>query len=129
MSFKLTDVLGEDHLMIGPIRQALIVAHLGSLLALVAAGGSALFACDLVSSSFYPLDHLPPGRDLREVMSDVIESETFYLAANPTLIRRLLRRHDALRGQAGEPQLLDPWLWTGPHDRTYLVYALRLPRG
>ena len=128
MSFHLTDVLGDDHLMIGPIRQALIVAHLGSLLGLVAPGGGALFACDLVSSSFYPLDDLPPGRDLRAVMADVVDSETFYLAANPTLIRRLLRRDDTLRGLAEEPQLLDPWLWTGPRERTYLVYALRLRR-
>lgn len=131
MSFHLTDVLGDDHLMIGPIRQALIVAHLGSLLGLVAPGGGALFACDLVSSSFYPLDDLPVDctpRDLRAVMADVVDSETFYLAANPTLIRRLLRRDDALRGLADEPQLLDPWLWTGPRERTYLVYALRLRR-
>jgi hypothetical protein len=121
-------VLGDDHQMIGPIRQSLIVTHLSSLLGLVSPGGTALFACDLVSSNFYPLDDLPPERDLREVMTDVVESETFYVAANPTLIRRLLRRDDALRGQAEEPQLLDPWLWTGPLGRTYLVYVFRLRR-
>jgi len=128
MAFKLTEVLGDDHLMIGPIRQDLIVAHLGTLLGLTAAGGAALFVCDLASSNFYPLAELPPERDLREVMTDIVDSEAFYQAANPTLIRRLLRRDDALRGRASEPELLDPWLWTGPLDRTYLVYALRLRR-
>jgi hypothetical protein len=128
MAFKLTEVLGDDHLMIGPIRQSLIAAHLGTLLGLAATGGAALFVCDLASSNFYPLDQLPPERDLREVMTEIVESEVFYQAANPTLIRRLLRRDDALRGRAGEPELLPPWLWTGPLDRTYLVYALRLQR-
>jgi hypothetical protein len=128
MAFKLTEVLGEDHLMMGPIRQALVAAHLATLLGLTAAGGTALFVCDLASSNFYPLDELPPERDLREVMADIVDTEVFYQAANPTLVRRLLRRDETLRGRAGEPQLLDPWLWTGPLGRTYLVYALRLLR-
>jgi hypothetical protein len=41
------------------------------------------------------------------------------------LIRRLVRRDDSLRGQAGEAVFVPPWTWDGPGARKYLVYALR----
>ena len=128
MSFHLSDVLGSTHPMLGALRQSLLVSHLGTLLALTAPGGQSLFISDLTSSSFYPLDGLAPGRDLREIMTDVIARNAFYLSANPTLIKRLLRRDDSLRGRGDEPVSLDPWLWTGGPERTYLVYGLRIRR-
>ncbi|HEX3694997.1 MAG TPA: hypothetical protein VH374_06365 [Polyangia bacterium] len=128
MSFHLSDVLDQQHPMLGAIRQALLVAHLGTLLELTAPGGEAMLICDLTSSSFYPLDDRPAGGDLRATMDDVLAKNAFYVSANPTLIRRLLRREDGLRGRGGEPTLIDPWLWTGGPQRTYLVYGLRIKR-
>jgi hypothetical protein len=49
----------------------------------------------------------------------VVEKGACYWAANPDIVAGLL-------GEVAEPELLPPWLWTGPLDRTYLVYALRL---
>jgi hypothetical protein len=128
MSFHLTDGLGSGHLMLEPIRQSLLVTHLRTLLDLTVAGGQALLVTDLTSSNAYPLDDLPPGRELGPVMDDVVAQNAFYVAANPNLIRRLLRREATLRGRAGEPVLVAPWLWTGAFNRTYLVYGLRLQR-
>jgi hypothetical protein len=128
MSFHLNDALGAGHLMLGKIRQALIETHLVTLMNLTATGGTSLFVSDLVSSNAYPLADLPAGRDLRAVMADAIDRGAFYFAANPTLIRRLLRRAPALAGRGAEPELLEPWLWTGAFERTYLVYALRWRR-
>jgi hypothetical protein len=128
MSFHLSDVIDQQHPMLGAIRQALLVAHLGTLLELTGPGGEALLICDLTSSSFYPLDDLPAGGDLRQVMDDVLGKNAFYVSANPTLIKRLLRREDGLRGRGGEPTLIEPWLWTGGPERTYLVYGLRIKR-
>ena len=33
-----------------------------------------------------------------------------------------------LAERAGEPSAFEPWLWTGPLERTYLVYAMRFER-
>jgi hypothetical protein len=119
MAFALREALGERHPALDAIRFALMRAHLSSLVALTAEGGTAVFATDLVSSTSYPLDGLPPERPLRDVMQQVVASGAGYYAANPDLVTGIL-------AHAGKPELLDPWLWTGPLGRTYLVYALLL---
>jgi hypothetical protein len=127
MSFALRQALGERHPMLAPIRLALMATHLRSLAALTLVGGSCLFACDVVSSTSYPLEALGE-RDLNEVLNDVVSSGSSYFAANPKLIRDALRHHPDLAERAAEPEQLPPWLWTGPLGRTYLVYALRFER-
>jgi hypothetical protein len=82
-------------------------------------GGAALFVCDAASSNHYPLSELQPGCALGGVLSDIVKVGACYFAANPDIIRSFLRR-------AGEPELLDPWLWTGAFGRTYFVYAFRI---
>jgi hypothetical protein len=119
MAFALRESLGERHLALEPIRFALMRAHLSTLVALTAPGGTAVFATDLVSSTTFPLDQLPPGGDLRDVVREVAASGAGYYAAHPELVAGIL-------SHAGTPELLEPWLWTGPLARTYLVYAMRL---
>ncbi len=128
MSYALTDELGDGHPALGTARLALVATHLGSMVGLTAVGGASLFACDLVSSSFYPLADLPPERNLFDVMERVLESGNFYHVANPGLIRSILSGEPNLAERIDEPDLLDPWLWNGPLGRTYLVYALRFRR-
>jgi hypothetical protein len=120
MAFALRDVLGERHPALDAVRFALMRTHLSTLAALTAPGGIALFVSDVVSSSSYPVaEPLPEGRTLMDVLRDVVRSGAGYFAANPELVAGLL-------AEVGTPELLDPWLWTGPLERTYLVYALRL---
>jgi hypothetical protein len=119
MAFALREALGEGHPALEPVRHALIRAHLSTLVSLTGEGGAALFATDLVSSNFYPLDEVPPDADLEDVLRKVVASGASYYAANPELASAIL-------SEAGAPERLPPWLWTGPLGRTYLVYALRL---
>jgi hypothetical protein len=119
MAFALRTALGERHPALDAARLALMRAHLSTLVSLTAAGGAALFVTDMVSSTTYPLDGLPPDRDLYDVMRDVVATGACYWAANPELVNGLLV-------EVAQPELLAPWLWTGPLERTYLVYALRL---
>ena len=119
MAFALRTALGERHPALEPIRFGLMRTHLSTLVSLTASGGAILFASDLVSSSSYPLDEVPPERPLIDVMRAVVDAGAGYFAANPELVAALL-------GEVGTPELLEPWLWTGPLARTYLVYALRL---
>jgi hypothetical protein len=123
MAFALRDALGERHPALDAVRFALMRTHLSTMAALTAPGGVALFVSDVVSSTSYPLEEvdeaLPEGRTLMDVLRDVVNSGAAYFAANPELVAGLL-------AEVGTPELLDPWLWTGPLERTYLVYALRL---
>ncbi len=121
MAFALRESLGDGHPMLGTVRLALMGAHASLLATLTAPGGASLFVCDASSSSHYPLDKLEPNSDLRAVLNDIVKTGACYLAANPEVVRSFLR-------QAGEPELLDPWLWTGALGRTYFVYAFRVER-
>jgi len=95
---------------------------LQTLIALTAPRGTALFVCDLTSSGHYPLATLPSDAKLDEVLRDVVDKRSFYHLAQPELVS------DLLAEIAPERELtpLSPWLWTGPHDRTYLVYGLEI---
>jgi hypothetical protein len=104
-----------------------VANHLNTLVGLTVAGGTSLFVTDLVSSNLFPVTELRSSPDLRESMNRIVASGHSYHSANPTLIEALLAE-ERLGAHAGEPELLDPWLWTGRLDRTYFVYALRIPR-
>jgi hypothetical protein len=119
MAFALRGSLGERHPALEAVRFALMRTHLSTLVGLTAPGGVALFASDVVSSTTYPLEERAAGRTTTDVLRDVVSSGAGYFAANPELVAGLL-------AEAGTPELLEPWLWTGPLDRTYLVYSLRL---
>jgi hypothetical protein len=119
MAFALREALGERHPALEAARLALMRTHLTTMLAMTAPGGTALFATDVVSSTSYPLDSLGPEADLGQVLRDVVAADAGYFAANPEIIAGLL-------SEVATPALVEPWLWTGPLARTYLVYALRL---
>lgn len=127
LSFALRQALGEKHPLLAPIRAAVMTTHLRVLLALTRVGGNVLFASDVVSSTSYDFDALPAERDLGAVLREIETNGTSYFAANPKRIKDALRYTD-LVDHAAEPEELTPWLWTGPLDRTYLVYALRFEK-
>jgi hypothetical protein len=119
MAFALLGALGEGHPALEATRLALMRTHLSTMISLTAPGGALLLATDLVSSSTYPLADLPPDADAGALMRDVVAKGAGYFAANPEILAGLL-------AEVGTPELVPPWLWTGPLGRTYLVYALRL---
>jgi hypothetical protein len=119
MAFALRDGLGERHPALEAVRFALMRTHLSTLVGLTAAGGVAILASDVVSSTSYPLDEPAAPRTTMDVLREVVASGAGYFAANPELLAGLM-------AEVGTPELLEPWLWTGPLERTYLVYALRL---
>jgi hypothetical protein len=123
LGFALSKALGEHHPLLGPLRLATVRLHLRTLLDLTAPGGSSLFVSDLASSTHYPLAELPADADLERVLEDVVSKRAFYHLAEPRLVGDLLE-------ELGEkaPERVAPWLWTGPLERTYLVYGYRLSR-
>jgi hypothetical protein len=127
MSFAVRDALGDAHPMLSLVRLSAIATHLNVLLGLTRAGGASLFVSDLTSSSAFPVETMRASRDPRELMDRIVASGAAYHSANPSVIGAILAQ-DSLRAHIAEPELLDPWLWTGRMGRTYFVYALRIPR-
>ena len=128
MSFFVRQCLGERHPALPSVQHSVLATHLNSMVELSAVGGSCLFTTDAVSSTTYPLASVTPGSDMRSLLSSAVEQGASYFTANPKLIRHVLHNDPGLAERAGEPDLLEPWLWTGPLERTYLVYAMRFER-
>jgi hypothetical protein len=121
--------LGEDDLELRTmLEQAMVNVHLRTLLALTRPGGAALLAADLISTDNYPVDELAPDTDLRALVATLSADRLVYAVSNPELIQQVLRRDRQLRALCASNQLGQPWLWTGSHDRTYLVYPMVLRR-
>lgn len=125
MSWGLRQSLGANHPLETQAREALVGAHLRSLVAL-APGVKALLISDMISTEYFPLDDLPAGTDLQALMDRLVAEQNFYQGANPPLVKRLLRRDPWLAERVRQQTWLTPWLWHGPGGRTYLVYGLEL---
>jgi hypothetical protein len=125
MSWGLRQSLGQNHPSETQARESLVAAHLRSMCAL-AAGGKVVLACDMISTEYYPLDDLPANTDLAVLMERLVTEQNYYQGANPVLVRRLLRRDPVISQAVKSATWLAPWLWHGPKERTYLVYALEL---
>jgi hypothetical protein len=128
MSFRLRDALGDSHPALPAARLALVRTHLATLLGLTALGGSALLVTDLTSSTAFPLEAPRDGRSWFDLMGDIVERGACYHAANPNVIEEIVEVDPVLREMTADPELLEPWLWTGAFERTYFVYALRFRR-
>ena len=111
------------------IRLVMLTIHLRTLAALVRPGGAALLASDITSSDLYPLDELGDDDDLATLADQLVRAQqVIYAGANPVLTSRVLRKDPVLKEAFGPPTALEPWLWTGQFERTYLVYPQQLPR-
>ncbi len=125
LGFALTQSFNDRHPLSGPLRMSVVRTHLRLLLDLAAPNGTALFVSDLASSSHYPaLATLADDAPLDDAWREIVERRAFYQVARPDLISDLL-------GELAErePAPLSPWLWTGPQQRTYLVYGFEVARG
>jgi hypothetical protein len=128
LSFDLLSALGDGHPLLPAARLALMKSHLRALVGMTADGGNGLLVSDLVSSTTYPVGDLSAESDLGATMRRIIDEGGCYFASNPDVLRSLLDRDEFFDGRVGGPDLLEPWVWTGQHQRSYLVYAMRLPR-
>jgi len=108
----------NDNPALEAIRFALMRTHLSTLVGLTSPAAWPSSRATVVSSTTYPLAAPSPGRTTTDILSDVVSAGAL-TSRQPGAVAGLL-------AEVGPPELLAPWLWTGPHARTYLVYALRL---
>jgi hypothetical protein len=128
ISWSFARAFGEDLERRATLEQVMVNVHLRALLALTRPGCSALLAADLVSTDNYPVDDLDAGADLRALVTELSQSRLAYAVSNPELLQQIIRRDRQLRAMVESTDLGAPWLWTGSHDRTYLVYPMVLKR-
>jgi hypothetical protein len=117
----ITSILGPQHPNLGDAHTAAAVVHLRVLAGLLATEGRGLFVTDLVSTDTYPLDELTPGRDLRELVAELVRTGNHFKGVSPLALSRLLRRDAVLSRQVMDVQTIDPWLWRAVQARTFLV--------
>jgi hypothetical protein len=128
ISWSCARIGGDDMDLRANLEQAMVNVHLRTLLTLVRPGGAALLAADLVSSDNYPVEEIAPDTDLRALVSTLSQARLAYAVSNPELISQVLRKDRQLRAACASTEIGQPWLWTGSHDRTYLVYPMVLRR-
>jgi len=126
--FGLNRVVAPNDPMLVSIRHAGLVVHLRTLALLVKHGAPVLLVNDVLSSESYPLDALADEPDLIQKVEDLSSQIAVFEGGSPIVVRRILRRDTALRQLLETPRITSAWLWTGPRERTYLVYTLRLQR-
>ena len=128
MSWALENLGVPGALSLAALQQMLARIHLRTVLGLIRPEGAGLLVLDLVSSSVYPVDELPPGEDLGALARKLAADRLAYPVCNPELLRLLIRRDAALAAACRPPEPGAPWLWTGPKEQTYLVCPLVLRR-
>ncbi len=128
MSRALTEGLGPEHASLADARRRMTAIHLRTLVALLAPGGRALLATDLVSNETYPLDAIEAGTDLRALLETLVLEQNFFEGADPALYAQLFRRDPVLSQQTGRAVPLTPWLWQASPQRTFLVHAFTFTR-
>jgi hypothetical protein len=122
LGFALNQSFRETNPRLGALRLSIVRTHLRTLCGLTAPYGRSLFVSDLAASSHYPpLATLPADADLDQVTREVVKAQAFYQVARPDLVSDLLSEV-----AEREPTPVPPWLWTGPHERTYLVYGFKV---
>lgn len=128
LAHGITSVLGVNSGILPDVRQAGATVHLRTLAGLLAPTGQALFISDMVSSETYPLEELSEGRDLKDVMADLIRDGNFILGSDPMLQSKLLRRDPVLSQQAAPARPVAPWIWRPVRARCFLVYGFVFAR-
>lgn len=126
--FGLNRAVAPSDPMLVSIRHAGLVVHLRTLAHLVKPGAPVLLVNDVLSTESYPVDELAADPDLIQKVEELSSQIAVFEGGSPIVVRRILRRDTALRQLLEAPRITAAWLWTGPRERTYLVYSLRLQR-
>jgi hypothetical protein len=128
LQLVLLEVVGDANPRFGDLRDAVSAVHVRVLTGLLAPGGVALLATDLVGNDTYPLEVLPADADLAALMTELIHVGNVILVSHPGRLSTEIRRDPALKHAYAVRFPVGPWIWHDGPDKTYLVYALEITR-
>ena len=121
-------VLGAQHGQLEAVACALVVAHMRTLVQLVASGGVGLLVTDTVSSETYPLEELWDSRTPLALLDELEAAQNQLSGTGPVFLRRILRTDDVIAPLVGGVKLVEPWLWRFNPTLTLLAYGLTFSR-
>jgi hypothetical protein len=121
--------LGPKHEQLHIIACALALAHLRSVVGMLAPGGKAHLVTDAVTTETYPLLELWDQQPPAVLLEQLEQASNVFSGTGPAFLRRILATDKQVApALAGPPRLVEPWLWQFNEDRTYLVYAFSFTR-
>jgi hypothetical protein len=116
--------LGLRHPQLHRMATSLAVAHLRSLAAMTAPGGTALLVTDTISSETYALEELWGDRPPLQLLEEIDRADRVLTGTGPSFLRKILRDDPEVGPLVTAPRLVEPWLWRFTDEMTFLVYAL-----
>lgn len=126
MHLELRRALGEAHPLFGAAGYCLNLAHLRTLLELLAPGGRSLLCTDVATSDMTSLD---VQNDAALALLERLEREgTVFHFVAPGLLRAIAQDDPPLRARARVSAPRSAWLWQNGPRRRFLVYAVELDR-
>jgi hypothetical protein len=121
--------LGPRHPQLQIIACALAVAHVRSVVGLLAPGGVGCLVTDAVSTETYPIDELWESQPPFVLLESLEKAGNVFSGTGPAFLRRILATDkDVAPTLRGPARVVEPWRWAFTDERTYLVYALSFTR-
>lgn len=120
--------VGDGHPRFPQLLVALRRRHLWTLAGLLAPGGTAILACDLVSTETLPELRRADELALQGLMDKSLNDRNFFTGLSPSAVEGALRDDPHLAGKVERVTRTRPWLWHLGPRRAYLVYALHFRR-
>ncbi len=128
LQLSLLQLIGEGHQLFVALREFLTLTHLRTLAALTKPGGRALLITDLCDASSFPPGRPRDEADLLPLMQELVATRRVIYSSHPEPIQIALGDDPVLQRAFGPAEYSRPWLWQNGPQRTFLVYALTLPR-
>jgi hypothetical protein len=122
------NVLSSTHPLFLAVREILTLTHLRTLAALTAPGGHAILATDLAANQTCPLERIAVGRDPRDLLEELVETDQIIDVANPRKLSLTIQVDPLLCRAVRASAPIDVWLWQNGQKNLFLVYAIELQR-
>lgn len=128
MHLSVRNILSERHPLFQAASYTLTLTHLRTLARLVEPGGVGLLASDVATDEMAPLHRAAPCTNFRALLAEQVASGAVFHAVHPEIIQGVAKDDPSLARELGPTRLADAWAWHNGPRRTFLVYALELPR-
>lgn len=128
MHLSVRNILSETHPLFHAASYTLTLTHLRTVARLVEPGGIGLLVSDIATEEMAPLQRAHPGTNFRALLTEQLASGAVFHAVHPDIIGGVAADDPTLARELGPARIADAWAWHNGPRRTFLVYALELPR-
>ncbi len=127
LHLMLRQSLGASHPLFAAATYCLNLAHLRTLLELLAPGGRGWLTCDVASDEIAPLQPPESDRPL-ELLDELMARGDVFRAVDPRFVAAIAADDPVLEAHCRVAPPAAAWMWDNGPDRRFLVAALSLER-